>query len=283
VKSKAVSRLRLCTRRLKHIAAVGFLVSAVALISGCAAKRVDLTPAPNAMLASLPDSAQAQTDGVQVTVEAEAWNGFPRDLDYKLTPLKVTIKNNSGHPLSVRYKDFDLVTGTDQRYAALPPFEIRGNAYAHLGNAPELGNKPRFQLASLNMFPGQTEHPPDHPQKRIDVVPEFGWSNFYVAPYWGYVYPGLGYWPGWWGPADWGYFGAYYPYMEEVHLPTRSMLRKAIPEGVVGNDGSVSGFMYFQKVKAEIQQPVMFEAKLVDADNHQQFGTISIPFIATSR
>jgi hypothetical protein len=67
--------------------------------------------------------------------------------------------------------------------------------------------------------------------------------------------------------------------MRQVHLPTRSMLRKAIPEGVLANSASISGFLYFQKPGGTSKpQMISYQANLVDANTGQQFGTISIPF-----
>lgn len=110
-----------------------------------------------------------------------------------------------------------------------------------------------------------------------EITPEFDSDNFYAAPYWGYAYPGIGWWSGYWG-APYGYYNMYYPYMRRYHLPTRSMLRKGIPEGVVDKGGYISGFLYFQKPSKNASQPLEFTARLIDAKTGRQFGTLEIPF-----
>ncbi len=282
-------RIRTLTQQFRAVpamrwAAYGFVIFLLAgTLVACAAKRVALTPAPNAMLAPYANAAESRDSGVVVVVQAEAWSGFPHDLDRKVTPLKVTIHNHSGHPLAIRYKDFVLASGNHD-YADIPPFAVRGTTYARNDSTT---NTLRYVPAAY--FPPQKAAPAAAPavgpQQRVVITPQFDWDDYYAAPYWYYSYPGMGFWDGsLWGPPDWAYFNNYQPYMRAVHLPTKSMLRKAIPEGVVGNGGSISGFLYFQKVKADKDnQPVTFDAKLVDARTNQEFGRISIPFTETQQ
>lgn len=272
------------------------LISALALLPGCAAKRVVMTPAPNATLASLPNAAEGRNAGVLIVVQADAWDGHPRSLDTKVTPLSVTITNNSNHPLAIRYKNFVLSGQNNKEYAAIPPYNIRGSVYAEAAPA-----KARYQPAayvqsedagaagSAHQNKAQQNPPaesnraaPRHrgpfPRSRVIITPGFGWSGFYLAPWWGYAYPGLGWWPYAWSP-DWGYYHTYYQHQ----LPTRSMLQKAIPEGVIAEGGSVNGFIYFQKPDSSKSQTLDFQATLVDANTHQTFGNISIPFVERPR
>jgi hypothetical protein len=60
-------------------------------------------------------------------------------------------------------------------------------------------------------------------------------------------------------------------------LPTEDMLSEALPEGVVQDGGSVSGFVYFQSVTGR-EPGVQFEMILADASDGQTFGRIAIPF-----
>ena len=55
------------------------------------------------------------------------------------------------------------------------------------------------------------------------------------------------------------------------------MLSEALPEGVVQDGGSVSGFVYFQSVTGR-ESAVQFEMNLVDASGGEAFGVIAIPF-----
>jgi hypothetical protein len=99
---------------------------------GCAAKRVVLVPAPNASLAPQPNSAQGSSQGVSVQLRANAWDDDPKTLDQDLVPVEITIQNDSGRPLAIRYEDFALIAADNRRYSDIPPTEIVGDSYEHL-------------------------------------------------------------------------------------------------------------------------------------------------------
>lgn len=222
----------------------------VLLIAGCAAKRVVLVPAPTATIAQ-NNTVKAEQAGVTMLAEPNAWNGTPADLADRVTPLKVTIRNHSGHPLRIEYDNIALVGPNDQTYAALPPADIHGSSYSNAqlrepGAArvvpaayaePQKDDKPNNKGAQ-----SWKAHGPHGRPGRVVIVPQFGWGGYYVAPYWGYAYPGLGWWPYGWAP-NYRYYDGYWPSMQRVQLPTQSMLQKAIPEGVISNGGYVSGFL----------------------------------------
>jgi hypothetical protein len=77
-----------------------------------------------------------------------------------------------------------------------------------------------------------------------------------------YGYAGIGPWPYWWGPTF--YYMTYYPYMHALRLPTRSILRKGLPEGVIAPGGYVQGFLFFSNVNPNLTQ-VAFIARLQGA------------------
>jgi hypothetical protein len=266
------------------------LAGALLLIAGCAEKRVVLVPAPNAPIEN--NAVVGQNAGVTMLVQPNAWQGPPADLPDYVTPLKVTIRNNSGHPLRIAYDQFVLVGPDNRRYAALPPTDIR----AGYGEARQ-PDSPRVVLA-MYAAPQTKKTPPPPPPPRpptqsqprtpanvqprrpVVVVPEFVWGGYYVAPYWGFAYPGIDVWPYPW-PPNYFYHDQYWRYVRRTRRATESMLRKAIPEGVVETGGHVSGFLYFQKVKAgKNPEPLTFKAKLVDARAEQSFGEINIPLVA---
>ncbi len=215
----------------------------------------------------------------------------------------MTVDNNSGKPLAVRYNEFVIQSGAEQ-YAAIPPFDVTGSTYASLLTQPDEEGG-HFQDVSWNVAsasqPGSVASKPavaasaqqpdpdhdrdiDHPAHRQVMRHDYEWRGYYVAPWWGYSYPGIGFWSSPWGPPDLGYYNEYYPYMQKVQLPTESMLRKAIPEGVIADGGDVTGFLYFQPPKVnDNEQGLTFKVKLIDAKTNQQFGTIEVPFIAKKR
>lgn len=95
-------------------------------ILGCSSKRVVLVPAPDAVLAGQPNSAEGTNQGISLLLQADAWDGYPRSLEGALIPLKVTIRNRSAHDVAIRYDDFCLIAANDQRYTDIPPEHIRG-------------------------------------------------------------------------------------------------------------------------------------------------------------
>ena len=99
---------------------------------GCAAKRVVLVPAANATLAPQPNSAQGSSQGVSIQLRANAWDDDPKTLDKDLVPMEITIQNDSGRPVAIRYEDFALIAADNRRYSDIPPYRIAGDSYEHL-------------------------------------------------------------------------------------------------------------------------------------------------------
>jgi hypothetical protein len=208
---------------------------------GCA---TILIPAPGARLvASIGHGAEDEQDGVHIVASAGAWRGFPSDLDGIVEPMLVTVTNDSGRALEIRYEHFDLVTPGGVAFVALPPFQVEGVTFEpHYYSGPALG---------------------------------FGFS---VAPYLSPWYPGSTVYGGPF-PFNSGYYSGYYPYYagyERILMPTGDMIQRALPEGVLAPGGRVSGFIYFEQV-TDVSR-VDFVARLVEVGG-QQFGAIQIPFI----
>lgn len=227
--------------------------AAAAFLVACA-QSPTLVPAPEANVVRIDGTgAQTTVSDVTVTAQAEAWRGA--DIEDDVTPLKVTIRNDSGRPLRVRYSDFALVERNGERYAALPPYQIEGTV-----SRPAMAGDYRA-LDRLG----------------------FRYHRFWVAPQYRVVYPMLStyqlhrlYFDPW-------YYRYYYPYWGRIQeeLPTPGMLRQVIPEGVIREQGSVSGFLYFEHVDSELAQAKLdFHAELVDAETGEMFATVDIPFIA---
>jgi hypothetical protein len=220
----------------------------------------ELQPVPASNVAVSDHAAQEEVAGVRVEAVGK-WNGDPADLTRILAPVGVTIENHSGHPLRVRYEDFALVARNGFRYAALPPFRVR----AAVGWNDAM---PRFRLAAAH-----AGRPAVHPMAQ----PHFSHRGFYVAPHFAWIYPGFAPWP--YGPWAYDplYYDRWYGYWPEP-LPSEDMLEQALPEGAVGNGGSVSGYVYFQTPETRDEQ-LEFEMTLVDANTGDEFGTIEIPFV----
>jgi hypothetical protein len=220
------------------------------LFTGCQ-EETDLTPASGAKKGSgSQEIATGNVLNVEITVEADAWPG-KEVIKQKVTPLKVSIKNQSGKRLLVRYSDFALTSPSGKRYAALPPYHVTSRV-----QKPELAeNYPAI------------------------AAPSFEHDSFMVAPYCDTIYPNL---PMYGDPyyCDPYYYNRYHTYLKNVQLPTPEMLNQALPDGVIDSGGSVSGFVYFQRVDPD-EPMVTFRADLVNAKDGDIFGTINIPFVVS--
>ena len=105
---------------------VALFVATALAIGGCASQ---LAPAPEAVhVPGRGDGALVEAGGVRIVARANAWRSTPRDLQFDVTPLLVSIDNGSAAPLLVRYEHFWLDAPSGQRFAALAPYEITGTA-----------------------------------------------------------------------------------------------------------------------------------------------------------
>src|ERR1700745_2108781 len=108
------------------------LLALIFSTGGGAAKHVVLVPATDAMLAPQPNSAQGASQGVSVQLRMNAWDDDPKTLDKDLVPMEITIQNDSGRPVAIRYEDFALIAADNRRYSDIPPYRIAGDSYEHL-------------------------------------------------------------------------------------------------------------------------------------------------------
>ncbi len=220
----------------------------VGTIAGCI-HEPQLQPQPNARaLAGEPSAAVAEAAGVRLIADGAAWKGHPSNLERRLTPVEIRLENQSGRSLSVRYSLFDLLGASHFQYAALAPMSMK--------NAPDA-----------------------QPHCVVGYMPGY-WSlgaTWAWGPHrgWGYGYP---WWPGpYYGPFYDPFYGPT-PYVQcDEPLPTRDMVKQALPEGTLENGGTVSGFLYFQGV-GEREPQVILQARLVDAATGEPFGQLTIPF-----
>jgi hypothetical protein len=162
-----------------------------------------------------------------------------------MTPVKVTVRNRSGRPARIRYQDFELLGGSGARYPPLPPF---------LAHRPEL-----FLYSAVPIRPV--------------YYPGFEARQFFVSPYYQVFYPSLPCWTETF-PLDRGWYTATYSQWRDP-LPTEEMLRRALPEGVLADGGTVTGFLYFAAV-GEGERTVAFAAELADGRQGTRLAAIKI-------
>jgi hypothetical protein len=225
----------------------GLCAAALVAMGGCS--NAHLSPAPTA--SRLPggvNATVAATAGVRVTARAGVWAGSS-SIRESVTPVLIQVDNRSGAAIRICYDQIRLRGADGRPYAALPPYDVEGAA-----DAPVLGRT----------YPA--------------VTPLYSHRRFWIAPYYARIYPGLAAFP---GPfpfhpsyyrnryAHWGALGA--------SLPTPDMLRRAVPEGVLGDGGQVSGFLYFQRVDPGARV-VTLSAEIVNARAGQELGRVRIPF-----
>lgn len=211
----------------------------VASVAGCA---TTLEPAPDAQpVASVGKGATAEHHGVRVVAVAGAWRGFPEDLERAVTPMLVTITNDSDRRIEVRYEHFGLISRGGVLFAALPPFEMTGAL-----------------------------------SEAVPVQVPYAMFGFGVAPYLAPWYPG---WAIFNGPFPYRptYYGTYAVQFEKINLPSGDMIQKALPEGVLSPGGRVSGFLYFEPA-ADVKR-LTFTLRLIDATTGEDLGPIEIPFV----
>lgn len=221
------------------------IFSTLMVLTGCAGANFE--PAHNANETGIWDASVTTVNNVRVVANPDSWVGDLEVMEH-VTPMKVTVTNNSNRHVAIHYDDFALVTPAGERYAALPPYEVQGSIT-------------RPVLAGYTPI----------------LDPEIEYDRFLVAPYYAGVYPELLVYNEPFA-GDYGYWNTYETYWNRrVDLPTQTMLRRALPEGVLEPGGHVTGYLYFQKVDPD-EPMVKFRADLIDARSGEAFGTASIPF-----
>jgi hypothetical protein len=154
-----------------------------------------------------------------------------------LIPVLLTIDNGSERPLRVRYRDLWLATGGASR-AVLPVFDLAQK-------------DPRV--------PSRYSYP---------------WHAFHLAPHLIRFY--RGFWTDAWAFAhDRQYYDARYRQLTALISPTREMMRRALPEGVLERGGYITGVLYFRKPAG----PTTRVMDLIDAASIERFGVVDIAFI----
>lgn len=131
------------------------LCAAAIAAAGCATPT--LVPAPGANSLA-PHAATAETGGVRLVARAEAWASEPQRLPAHVTPMLVTVINDSERAIRVAYEGFALVGPDGRRYRAFEPARMEGVLTEMVGYVPEPG--PYF-APSPAYFPGSVFWP--HP------------------------------------------------------------------------------------------------------------------------
>jgi hypothetical protein len=211
--------------------------AAVGLAAGCG--HGQLLPADSANLVpGAPDSAFAEEGGIRVAVSGDDWRGDPKDLGDHLTPVKVRVVNRSGHPVQILYERFSLVGGGGHTYRPLPVVPL------------------------------------DHQGSGARLLPFFATANFFVGPRYHDVYPSLDAWPDPL-PRDDAFYDRQYRRWGPMH-PTVQMMRSALPEGVLGDGGEMSGYLYFENATRH-EHRVKFRVELDEGHGAEVVASVDVP------
>lgn len=230
------------------------LAGAVAILAtSCAKQTIPLEPAnPETPLMRSQDATRASNAGVEVLAQAE-WPGRQSVLD-DVTPVHLTIENESDRELRLTLRDIELVDDGGDEYAALPLYEIDGEAAVR--------------------------------SYAYEPTPDFYYDDFYVMGPYADLYPGIGVYGNYYNsPLYDGYYadpiynyGGYYGYWRPRPLPTPEMVNRAIPEGVIMPGGSVQGYVYFERVDPDDANMATLQYTLVDAKTGEAFGDVELDF-----
>ncbi|WP_257451319.1 hypothetical protein [Archangium lipolyticum] len=231
------------------------LLAASLLAAGCVTE-TKLQPLPSAET-TRGGAAVSETQGVRLVADGDAWRGTPSTLERIVTPVQVRIENQSGRPLRIRYEEFTLLGDSRFQYSALSPFELADEGRAAYG-----GSGPGGSGGSVRMSVG------------LGFGWYTGWAN---PPFYTWRHRGRGIYNPWYDPWYDPFYRPYAYWDPPEPLPTRDMLREALPEGTLDTGGTITGFLFFQGV-SEREGRVTLQARLVDARTGEQFGTLSIPF-----
>lgn len=230
----------------KTLTTLLFAAAPAALLAGCAAT---LKPAPDAMAAP-GGGATASAAGVQMVTMTPDFPGIV-DIESAVTPVKVNITNNGTSTLLIRYSEFKLVGADGTVYPALPLYKIDKTVTTSL--------------------PGLYDP---------ITSPGFLYRGFRVAPYYGGLYPGIprfgGAFPYGYGRYGWDGYDAAFGGFADIKLPTPTMYRNVLPEGVLDPGGSLQGWLYFKHVDKQ-KGDISFDASVMAVDG-KTLGSLSIPY-----
>lgn len=238
--------MKLKKLKIMMISLTTFLISSIVL-SG--QTKTDLTPKDEYKFKEDPREIVVKVkDNVEVTVGSDMWDG--KEMVAKnVIPLRVTVDNAGDDPIVVSYNEFHLVNSKGKEYAVLPLYEYD------------------LDLDRIVI------------DKDFHVIPEpaYEQNNFYMYPMYEPLYPGI-------EITDYNYIvdpeiqKKYFLWsaMDE-NLPTQNMRQKALTEGVLNEDGMVSGYLYFEDV-LPTDEKVEFTFDVVNASTGEKEGTIEIPY-----
>lgn len=228
------------------------LISGCLLAASCSVEPQLVSDADAERLEATRTAARAQTGGVKVFIEADAWRGRPVALSEVVTPVRISVENSSGRPLRIAYADFTL----------------RGQKQYHALAVLERDETPLSMGSMAVVLTGTAE------AERPLIAPRFGSRGFFIAPFYQRQFPRYEPWP---RSLDRDPALSVERPRLRANLPSRDMVAEGVPEGVVESGGFVSGFVFFDRVEPG-EKRVVFDLALTDPDTAERWGDVRIPF-----
>jgi hypothetical protein len=221
--------------------ATGLLVIASTFVAAsCAHGR--LVPADSAdRLPDAPGAAVAVAGGVRIVANPSDARGLGRELPPGITPIEIRVVNHSDRSVTILYERFTLEGPKGRRYRVVPAIPL-DHASLLAGMGP--------------------------------IRPIFATSRFQVAPRYHDIYPQLDAWPTplsrdasfardagerWTGQA-----------------PVREVCRMELPEGVLGPQGEITGYLYFED-PTRSETSLVLDAELLSERDGDAATSLKIP------
>jgi hypothetical protein len=235
--SRRVSPLRSCLPTL--------LAAALALAgAGCGHPR--LVPADAAhLIPGAPEAAVAVAGGVSLVASLSDAATLANDLPDDVTPIKIRVVNHGSLPVSILYERFTLRGRDGRRYRVVPAIPL--------------------EHASLLAGMGP-------------IRPLFATSNFEVASRYHDIYPQLDAWP-----TPLARTQAADASMDDDararwsgRAPSRELCRMELPEGVLGPEGELTGYLYFEN-PTHAERALTLDAELVSGRDGGAVASLEIP------
>jgi hypothetical protein len=221
--------------------AAGFVLLAF-MVAGTSCAHGRLVPADDAdRLPDAPGAAVAVAGGVRIVANLSDARGLGRELPAGLTPIEIRVVNHSDRPVTILYERFTLEAPKGRRYRVVPAIPL-DHASLLAGMGP--------------------------------VRPVFATSRFQVAPRYHDIYPQLEAWPTplsrdasfsrdagerWTGQA-----------------PAREVCRMELPEGVLGPEGEITGYLYFED-PTRSEKALVLDAELLADQGGAAPTSLKIP------
>jgi hypothetical protein len=227
--------------RLSLLATVGrraVVFTWLTLLVGIGCGHSRLVPAPTAAhVPGAPGAAVLAVGGVGCSADPQAWRLGAGQLPDSVTPFKVRVANSSGRPIRILYQDFALVGAKGHRYLPVPVLPLD----------------------------------PDGQSTRLD--PLDATTKFFVAPRFHDIYQTVDVWPQPLARDDDLYETQYRRW---GRAPSSDIVESGMPEGVLGDGGVITGFLFFERPSGE--DAVTFQAEFDDSDGKNTVALVKIPF-----